>query len=56
METPHHEHSKSKRGERDYLPLIVIVLVVALSASAGQWAHGTWDGRLFMRQFSWAFF
>ncbi len=32
----------------DYLPLIVIVLVVLLSACADQWARGMWNSMLFM--------
>jgi hypothetical protein len=36
---------------REYLPLIVIVLVALLSAFASQWAYGTWDGKNWMRQF-----
>ena len=51
MDTYPREHWKPKRSVRDYLALIVIVSVILLSATAGQWAHGTWDGRLFLRQF-----
>jgi hypothetical protein len=43
METHPHEHWKPRRSMRDCLPVIVTVLVAALSASAGQWAHGTRD-------------
>jgi hypothetical protein len=52
VETQPHEHWKPKRSRLDYLPLIVIVLAIAQSASAGQWMQGTWDGRSFMRQFT----
>ncbi len=37
--------------KEDYLPLIVIVLVVSLSACADQWARGMWNSMLFMREF-----
>lgn len=36
---------------RGYLPIIVIVSIMLLSAGAGQWALGRWDGLVFMRQF-----
>ena len=52
METEHHhhhEHWKPKRSVRDCTPLIVIVLIAALSAFAGQWAARS--GESFMRQF-----
>jgi hypothetical protein len=50
----HHEHAERfapKYGLRDYLPLIVIVLVALLSAFASEWTHGNWNGLTFMRQF-----
>jgi hypothetical protein len=36
----------------DYLPLIAIVAVVALSAAALQWPASIWDGRIYMRHFT----
>src|SRR5687768_7737346 len=47
----HHQRWKPKRSLRDYLPLIIIVLVASHSAFASQWAHGGWDGMSWMRQF-----
>jgi len=42
---------KLKHSVRDYWLLLVIVLAIAQSAFAGQWANETWDGRSFVRQF-----
>ena len=47
----HPDHWKPKRSFRDYLPLIVIVLLTLLAAAANVASVGGWDGRLFMRQF-----
>lgn len=48
---PHAEHWKPKRSVRDYLPLIVIVGVAVLAATASQYAQGICDGKNWMRQF-----
>jgi len=50
----HHEHAHRfmpKYGLRDYLPLIVIVLVALVSALTGQWPLAKRDGSTLMRQF-----
>lgn len=44
------QHWKPKRSVREYLPLIVIVTIAALSAFATTAAQGTWGGRFWMRQ------
>lgn len=48
---PTEEAESGPHGVRIYLPLIVIVSVVLLSAGADQWALGRWDGLTFMRRF-----
>jgi hypothetical protein len=47
----HHEHWKPQRGIRDYLPLIVIVLIAILTAVALQWGQGRLEARMWMRYF-----
>src|ERR1041384_6726350 len=50
-EHAHHEHWKPQRNVRDYLPLVVIVLIAMLSAFALQWGQGRFEPRMWMRYF-----
>jgi hypothetical protein len=44
----HRRQPNRGRNWRDYLPLLVILVLTLLAASAKQISHGGWDGRMWM--------